>query len=70
MGAEDLDKGAQVARTARELPQNVAVEIILRATGTWALSQGSIAEGEAGAGLGAREVAEGTVCMAASEAMA
>lgn len=63
MGAEDLDNGLEVARTAGELLQNVAVEIILRAAGTRALSQVLIAESEAVADLGAGKVAEGIVRM-------
>jgi hypothetical protein len=95
MGAEDLESGLEVARTAGELwaasdvvdllempvlaaflesrgelLQNVAVEIILRASGTRALSQVLTGAGEAVADLGDQEVAEGLVRAVASQVLA
>ena len=61
---------AAFLETRGELLQNVAVEIIVRAAGTRALSQVLAEEGDVVADLGVGEVAEGLVRAAASEAMA
>ena len=61
---------AAFLETRGETLQQVAVEVIMQAATTRALSQVMGAQAEAVADAGAEEMAEGIVRMAASEAMA